>query len=136
VRIVHGRHAFHDTTYTESRERPCESVTVGVRSACVAKIKIQQFRTKACRAGRRPAAWCGFVMFVLLWSHLNNHMMSFVQYVRMPEGLWLADKHAVPGMSNVNPLIARKSRTKQSKPSGNGTHQKAIKLPNPFHPTV
>jgi hypothetical protein len=48
---------------------------------------------------------------------LNNRMMTFVEYVRMREGLWLADKNAVPGMSNVNPLAPGRAKPKRTMPT-------------------
>jgi hypothetical protein len=55
MKSVHRLDPFHETTYTESRERRCGFGTVGAKSAHVAKIEIQQFEAKTSRAGRpRP----------------------------------------------------------------------------------
>lgn len=39
--------------------------------------------------------------------------MTFSEYVRLREGLWLNDKNALPGMSRLNTLPTRKA-SKQS----------------------
>jgi hypothetical protein len=54
-------------------------------------------------------------------------MMSFREYLGLREGLWLADKNAVPGMTNVNPLLTRKTRSK-------GATRKPSRAANPFTP--
>ena len=38
--------------------------------------------------------------------------MTFAEYMRIPEGLWLNDKNALPGMSRLNPLPAHLKRRK------------------------
>jgi hypothetical protein len=40
-------------------------------------------------------------------------MMTFSEYVRLREGLWLNDKNALPGMSRLTALPKRK-KSKQS----------------------
>lgn len=61
-------------------------------------------------------------------------MMTFMQYVEMRraevrEGLWLADKNAVAGMSKINPFPATQARL-------NRMRLKPVKPPKPFTPTV
>jgi hypothetical protein len=38
--------------------------------------------------------------------------VTFQEYLQMREGLWLADKNAVPGMGRINPFPATQSRLK------------------------
>jgi len=47
----------------------------------------------------------------------------------MREGLWLADKNAVPGMSRINPFPATQAQLKRMRP-------KPVKPPKPVTPTV
>jgi hypothetical protein len=59
-------------------------------------------------------------------------MMTFTQYMalrqaELDEGLWLADKNAVPGMSRINPFPVTQARLKQTGP-------KPIKPLKPFTP--
>ncbi len=53
-------------------------------------------------------------------------MMTFTDYMAMREGLWLADKNAVLGMSRVNPYP----------PAGSGRHPASPTPVKPPKPTV
>lgn len=45
---------------------------------------------------------------------LNTGMMTFSEYVRLREGMWLADKNAVRGLSQIdNTALLPKKRPKQ-----------------------
>lgn len=61
-------------------------------------------------------------------------MMTFTEYMMMrqaevQEGLWLADKNAVPGMSKINPFPGTDAQRK-------ALHVKPFKKPKPFAPTI
>ncbi|WP_406700731.1 hypothetical protein V5E97_18230 [Singulisphaera sp. Ch08] len=42
-------------------------------------------------------------------------MKTFYECLAMREGLWLNDKNAVIGMSNINPLMQKKAKVKPLK---------------------
>jgi len=43
---------------------------------------------------------------------MNRPYPKFEEWLAMREGLWLADKNAVPGMSRIDPLPAIKAKLK------------------------
>jgi hypothetical protein len=43
-------------------------------------------------------------------------MISFTEYVAFREGLWLADKNALPGLSRLNTLPRQPSKAKSAAP--------------------
>jgi hypothetical protein len=49
---------------------------------------------------------------------------SFREYCELREGLWLADKNAVPGMSKINPFPTTQAELKR-------TRAKPMKIPKP-----
>ena len=53
-----------------------------------------------------------------LLAHRKYYMgfATFREYVQMREGLWLADKNAVPGMSKLNPFPATQTKLKRIAP--------------------
>ncbi|MFN7804679.1 MAG: hypothetical protein ACK5TO_11720 [Planctomycetaceae bacterium] len=42
-------------------------------------------------------------------------MKTFQEWLAIREGLWLNDKNAVIGMSNINPLLQKKAKVKPLK---------------------
>ena len=42
-------------------------------------------------------------------------MRTFHKWLTMREGLWLNDKNAAVGMSNINPLLQKKAKVKRLK---------------------
>jgi hypothetical protein len=58
-----------------------------------------------------------------------NTIPTFWEWLALREGLWLADKNAIPGMSRMNPFPATQKRFKAITP-------KRAHKPKPFAPTV
>lgn len=44
---------------------------------------------------------------------MNRPYPKFQEWLAMREGLWLADKNAVPGMSRIDPLTANQTTLKR-----------------------
>jgi len=43
---------------------------------------------------------------------MNRPYPKFTEWLALREGLWLADKNAVPGMSRIDPLAAKQNTLK------------------------
>ena len=61
---------------------------------------------------------------------IDTTMKTFREWLAMREGLWLNDKNAVVGMSNINPLLQKKAKVKPLKlPKAK---LGVVKTPKPF----
>ena len=69
---------------------------------------------------------------------INTHMKTFQEWLAertKNEGLWLNDKNAVVGMSNMNPLLQKKAKVKPLK-LPKAKLGVAGATPKPFKPTL
>jgi hypothetical protein len=55
-------------------------------------------------------------LFLIERATLHIRMMTFKQFFDMAEGLWLADKNAVPDLSKINPFPATQAKLKRMRP--------------------